>query len=222
MLPATKPAGQQRIIFSDAKDGNALKVLNVDSGCVSVLRQKSWLRYSDFGVNYASPDNSAVDWVLAIEEDHSHPAPKDVKNYVVGVNVRTGEVTRLVTGADFYTNPRFSRDGKWIAWREWNHPDMPWTKSALCWAPVFRKGENESERLDVGEPSRVAGGKPGEPVGEALWGPDGALYFTHEVEGNDWRQMYRAWPGEDAKAEKLHLEGLDEAEIGNCSMMLDS
>lgn len=208
----------QRIIFSDGKDGNALKLLDVDSGHVTVLRSdKAWLRYSDFGVNYAS-DSAVSDWVLAIEEDHTDPLPEDVKNYVVGVNVRTGEVVRLVAGADFYTNPRFSRDGKWIAWRQWDHPEMPWTKSELHWAPV----RSDDGGLALGESIRVAGGQPEEPVGEALWGPDGALYFTHEVVGNDWRQLFRAWPSKGAKMEKVHLKGLEETEIGTCSMMLDS
>lgn len=226
MLPslAASQAQGQRIIFSDGHDGNALKLLDVDSGHVTVLRgAKSWLRYSDFGVNYASAaadsDSGIADWVLAIEEDHCDPLPKDVKNYVVGINIRTKQVVRLVSGADFYTNPRFSRDGKWAAWRQWHHPEMPWTKSGLYWAPV---SQGDDGRLVLGESSRVAGGEPEEPVGEALWGPDGALYFTHEVVGNDWRQMFRAWPAQGVKAEKLPLKGLEETEIGNCSMMLDS
>lgn len=208
----------QQIIFSNSKAGNSLWLFDVDSGDVKALREgKPWLRYSDFGVNSAGSD-----WVLAIEEDHSNPAPKDVKNHVVGVNIRTGQITRLVEGADFYTNPRFSCDGKWVAWRQWDHPEMTWTKSEIHWAPVV-EGDDERD-LVLGDPVKIAGGKPEEPVGEALWGPDGALYFSHEVVGHDWRQLYRAWPGQngEAKPEKLHLEGLEEVEIGNCSMQLDS
>lgn len=235
VLPAQEgghPDPHQRILFSDGKDGNAIKVLDVDAGEVAVLQGgKPWLRYSDFGVG---PVAAGESWVLAVEEDHSHPAPEDVKNYVVGVHLRTGAVTRLVAGADFYTNPRFSRDGKRVAWRQWDHPEMPWTKSELHWAPVVLApssgggggGDDDDDgvrMLAVGESSRVAGGKRREPVGEALWGPDGALYFTHEVEEHDWRQLFRAWPGErDAKAEKVHLKGLEEVEIGNCSMIMDS
>lgn len=219
-----------RILFSDGKDGNALKLLDVDAGRVAVLRGGTpWLRYGDFGVPYAAAAAAAAaDWVLAIEEDHSEPRPQDVQNYVVGVHVRTGRVVRLVRGADFYTNPRFSRDGRWAAWRQWHHPEMPWTKSELHWAPVVTVGggggdDDTDTLLALGEPSRVAGGEPGEPVGEALWGPDGALYFTHEVLGDDWRQMFRAWPGgSKQKAEKLALEGLEETEMGNCSMLMDS
>lgn len=225
VIPVLSSHHHQRIIFSDGKDGNALKLLDVDSGLVTVLVSgKPWLRYSDFGVNEA-PDGTA-NWVVAVEEDHSQPEPQDVRNYVVAINIDTGHVKRVIAGADFYTNPRFSRDGRWVAWRTWDHPEMPWTTSKLCWARVVVAAgsvEPQGDGLSLGVDSAVvAGGKPGEPVGEAAWGPDGALYFTHEVDGNDWRQMFRIWPGKDAKAEKLKLKGLKEVEIGNCSMSMDS
>lgn len=201
-----------RIIFSDGKDGNALKLLDVDAGSAvkTLVGGKPHLRYADFG---AGPAGSK--WALAIEEDHSHPEPKDVKDYVVAVDVETGKVVRLVEGADFYTSPRFSGDGKWVSWREWMHPEMAWTKSTLKWARV----EEEDGKLVLGETSVIAGGKEGEPVGESAWGLDGALYFTHESDGNDWRQIYRVWPGKEV--EKLKLKGLEEVEMGDCSMLLN-
>lgn len=205
---------QQRIIFSDAGAGhNALKLLAVDRGEVTTLvGAKPWLRYADFGVG-----PPACAWVLAIEEDHAEPEPARVRNYVVAVHLTTGRVQRLVEGADFYTTPRFSPDGKWVAWRTWNHPDMCWTKSELRWARVLDAGDDEG--LVLGASELVAGGQPGEAVGEFAWGPDGVLYFTHEVEGDDWRQMFTVRPGE--KAEKLKLKGLEEVEMGSCSMGLD-
>lgn len=219
VLPTgTSPSGggggqQQRIVFSDTKDGNALKLLNVDTGTVTVLVSgKPHLRYADFGPH---PDGR---YVVAIEEDHSHPEPADVKNFVVAVHVETGVVTRLVAGSDFYSTPRFSPDGRRVSWRAWAHPEMPWTNSQLCWAEVWGVDSGEP-RLDAG--TVVAGDKEGECVGESAWGPDGALYFTHEGQGSDWRQMWRIWPGTDAKPDKLSLEGLEEAEVGDCSMLMD-
>ncbi|PSR74788.1 Alpha/Beta hydrolase protein [Coniella lustricola] len=229
VLPAS---GQhQRIIFSDAQDTNAVKVLDVDSGSVStVVSGTSTLRYADFGPVRAKTQSKAtdgsggaskldVDWVLAVEEDHEHPEPKDVKNYVVAINLPTGRVLRLVEGADFYTGPRVSEGGAWAAWREWNHPEMAWTNSRLCLASLEVADGDIS--LD-GAKVVLAGGKLGEAVGDPAWGLDGGLYFVHEIEESDWRHLFRFFPGcEEAKVEKLELEGMEEVEVGDCSMMMD-
>ncbi|KAI7777763.1 hypothetical protein LA080_003111 [Diaporthe eres] len=206
-------SSSQDVIFSDASDGNAVKVLSVDVGAVRTLVEGTpWLRYSEFAACGASR------WVLAVQEDHSLPEPKDVKNYVVAIDLVSGEVRRLVEGADFYSSPKYSPDGKWVSFRSWDHPDMPWQSSALRWAQVL--GDAKDDALSLGAVSTVAGGEPGQAVGESAWGLDGALYWTQEVEGSDWRQLWRQWPGDGRAAEALKLKGLEEVEIGDCSMLM--
>lgn len=215
VLPSAEgvEATSQEIIFSDASDGNAVKVLNADTGAVrTVVGGKDWLRYAEFAACGSSP------WVLAVEEDHSEPEPKDVKNYVVAIDVGSGEVKRLVEGADFYSSPRYSPDGQCISWRSWDHPNMPWQDSALCWAQVLENTEEGGSFL--GTVGTAAGGRLGEAVGESAWGLDGALYWTQEDRDSDWRQMWRQWPEKDSEAEKLELNGLEEVEIGDCSMLM--
>lgn len=202
--------GQQFIIFSDASQGNAVKLLNADTGAVrTVIGNTPWLRYAEFSACRTSR------WVLAVEEDHSNPEPKDVKNYVVAIDVDSGEVKRLVEGADFYSSPRYSPDGKWASWRSWDHPDMPWQNSVLSWAQVLEEGGPS-----LGTVSTVAGDKPGEAIGELAWGLDGALYWTQEGQDSDWRQLRRKSPGDSNEAEVLKLQGLEEVEIGDCSMRM--
>ena len=217
VLPAKEgtagDADGQQVIFSDASYGNAVKIVNADTGDVrTVIGYAPWLRYAEFSACAASR------WVLAVEEDHTNPEPKDVKNYVVAINVDSGRVRRLVEGADFYSSPRYSPDGKWVSWRSWDHPDMPWQTSVLRWAPVLEVSGQGGSFL--GTVSTVAGGKPGEAIGESAWGLDGALYWTQEGEGSDWRQLRRQWPGDSSTAEVLKLKGLEEVEIGDCSMLM--
>lgn len=231
VLPTSDLHPHQRIIFSDAQDGNAVKVLDVDARSVStIISGKPWLRYANFGpIRPKKQEGDSEDgfpnkqwnseWVLALEEDHSHPEPKDVKDYVVGIHLPTATVTRLVEGADFYTGPRVSYGGEWAAWREWDHPEMPWTNSRLC-VGKLKTGDGTIEL--VGETVVVAGGKAGEAVGDPSWGLDEGVYFVHETEESDWRHLHRFYPDrEGAQAEKLELEGLEEVEMGDCSMMMD-
>lgn len=215
VLPSAD-GSEQRIIFSDAGDGNAVKVLDLgDSSVRTMVGGRPWLRFADFGPSAAGDDSAK--WVLAVQEDHTHPEPARVVNTIVGIHVETGEVRELVKGADFYTTPRYSPDGKSVAWRWWNHPEMAWTRSQLCWAEV--ESISSDGGLVLKERPPVAGGEAGEGMGEFAWGLDGALYFTQEKEG-DWRQMFRVKPGEEIM--KLVFKGLEEVEIGNCSMALDS
>ncbi len=73
----------------------------------------------------------------------------------------------LVEGADFYSDPIVSPDGKFLAWLQWNHPNMPWDGTEL-WVGAF----NASGLIGVRE--KVAGGSA-ESIFQPEWAPDGAL-----------------------------------------------
>lgn len=90
----------------------------------------------------------------------------------------------LVEGADFYSRPVVSPDGKFLAWLQWNHPNMPWDGTEL-WVGAF----NASGLIGVRE--KVAGGAT-ESIFQPEWAPDGALYFVSDRTG--WWNLYR-WSG---------------------------
>jgi dipeptidyl aminopeptidase/acylaminoacyl peptidase len=85
----------------------------------------------------------------------------------------------LAGGRDFYSFPRISPDGAWLAWTCWDHPNMPWDGTELWIAPLTDSGE---ERL-------VAGGAE-ESIFQPEWGPDGQLHFVSDRDG--WWNLYRA------------------------------
>ena len=67
--------------------------------------------------------------LICIREDHGGAT---VTNTIVEVATNPGGAERiLVSGSDFYSNPRLSPDGSKMAWMSWNHPNMPWTSSQL-------------------------------------------------------------------------------------------
>ena len=95
----------------------------------------------------------------------------------------------LVEGADFYSDPIVSPDGKFLAWLQWNHPNMPWDGTEL-WVGAF----NASGTVGVRE--KVAGGSE-ESIFQPEWSPDGALYFVSDKTG--WWNLYR-WQGTEIEA----------------------
>ncbi|KAK3314005.1 Alpha/Beta hydrolase protein [Apodospora peruviana] len=189
------------IIFSHSK-GNTVHVLNTDT-CVAsdLVVDKPHLRYASFFANPAQDSR----WVVAVEEDHEHDTPDQVKDYIVVINADSGEVRRIGTGADFYYTPQFSPDGKRVVWLEWDHPDLPFGSAKLVggdWDDG--KGKFSGKRVIAGE------GKQ-EGVAEPRFGPDGSLFFGQEING--YRQLFRILPGE-TEAKQIELPGLEKAELG--------
>ncbi|HEX6161832.1 MAG TPA: S9 family peptidase [Vicinamibacterales bacterium] len=90
----------------------------------------------------------------------------------------------LVEGADFYSDPIVSPDGKFLAWLQWNHPNMPWDGTEL-WVAVFNADGS------VGSREKIAGGSD-ESIFQPEWSPDGALFFVSDRTG--WWNLYR-WRG---------------------------
>jgi dipeptidyl aminopeptidase/acylaminoacyl peptidase len=117
--------------------------------------------------------------LIAICEDHTHGDEEPV-NSIVAVDLADGKVTTLMGGADFYSNPRLSPDGRQLAWLAWNHPNMPWDGTELFVAPISTDGT-------LGAARKVAGGDD-ESIFQPEWSADGTLYFISDR--TDWWNLY--------------------------------
>ncbi len=150
------------------------------------------LRYADLR---PSPDGLTV---VCVRERDAEPEPA---NEIVALAINgSGEPQVLASGRDFYSFPRISPDGEWLAWTCWDHPNMPWDGTELWVAPLADSGE---ERL-------VAGG-PEESVFQPEWGPEGRLHFASDRDG--WWNLYRARePGAELSGEEGALVQLTEEE----------
>jgi dipeptidyl aminopeptidase/acylaminoacyl peptidase len=103
-----------------------------------------------------------------------------VVNDIVRVDATDeGQPTELVVGADFFSAPRFSPDGRRLAWLCWCHPNMPWDGTELWTAEVGDEGLAGAER--------IAGG-PEESVSQPRWSPDGVLHWVSDRTG--WWNLY--------------------------------
>jgi hypothetical protein len=115
------------------------------------------LRYADVVVDRARRR------LIGIREDH-RDTTREAVNTIVALDVdEGGEGQVLVSGNDFYANPRLSPDGHRLAWLTWNHPSMPWDGCELWVAPVAEDGS-------LGPGELVAGGID-ESICQPEWGP---------------------------------------------------
>lgn len=152
------------------------------------------INYADFNVH---PTN--CQWILAIREDHNIPG---VEHTIVAINASKKTTLPVVKGADFYSHPQYSPDGKRLCWMQWNHPDMPWTGTELYVA--------DWQDDKVGDSTFVAGKAGVESISQPRWGPDGTLFFASDRTG--YWQLYRYGNG-GLQAELIKLKGLENAEF---------
>ncbi|MBI1356572.1 MAG: prolyl oligopeptidase family serine peptidase [Acidobacteria bacterium] len=135
--------------------------------------------------------------LLAVREDHGGSG--EAVNTIVAIDIESGEQRVLVDGADFYSDPKISPDGRSVCWLEWRHPNMPWDGTELWVATVGSRG-------GLDDPRKVAGGDA-ESVFQPRWSPDGRLYFVSDCSG--WWNLYRR----EADGAVTHLVKT-EAELG--------
>lgn len=126
--------------------------------------------------------------IVCVCEDHSGPG--QAVNSLLGIEVDgSGTIHTLVSGNDFYSSPRLSPEGDYLAWLTWNHPNMPWDYTELWLGRVEADGS-------VGQATKIAGGV-NESICQPKFSPEGTLYFISERTG--WWNIYR-WVSGSAEA----------------------
>jgi len=158
-------------------------------GTPQSLTAESRLRFADF------IHDAARNRLIAVCEDHSQ-GDDEPANRIVAISLADGKVTLLVQGADFYSNPRISPDGRQLAWLSWNHPNMPWDGTELFVAPINYGGS-------IGDARKVAGGDD-ESIFQPSWSPDGTLYFVSDR--TDWWNLYAERDGKTVPVMPMDAE----------------
>ncbi len=130
---------------------------------------------------------------IGVCEDHS-ASGHEPANMLVAVDLsQPYNVRVLAEGHDFYSSPKLSPDGTWLAYLAWDHPRMPWVGTALYVMPLDAAG------APAGGAITIAGGAH-ESIFQPEWSPDGtALFFVSDRTG--WWNLYRAaWPSRNIEA----------------------
>ncbi len=147
------------------------------------------LRFADF------VHDAARNRLISVCEDHS-AGGHEPANRIVAVDLADGKITPLVEGADFYSNPRVSPDGRQLCWLSWNHPNLPWDGTELHVAEFQANGQ-------LGKPRKVAGGDE-ESLFQPSWAADGTLYFVSDQ--TNWWNLYAERDGKVAPVLPMEAE----------------
>lgn len=132
-------------------------------------------RFADFVVDRARGR------LIGVRELHGEDGHGEPSNTICAIGIADGGETVLARGADFYSSPRLSPDGRALAWLTWDHPRMPWEGTTL-WLAAFQDDGT------LATPVRVAGGAE-ESICQPEWSPDGLLHFVSDRSG--WWNLYR-------------------------------
>jgi dipeptidyl aminopeptidase/acylaminoacyl peptidase len=209
-------ASTGHVIFTNSSNReNGVYSLDSDSSKVERILNTPFRSYGDFDAH------PSEEWILAIEEVHheGHDPPSKVINRLVAFSSqKASDPVVVATGADFFTSPRFSPNGRQICWLQWNHPDMPWTDTRLFLADW--KSISERPGFEISNIQMIAGGMvDGQTVAvtEPRWAPDGVLYYLQD--SPYYRQIYRR-SSSGQSGLKLELEGLERVDFGECPWIL--
>ncbi len=136
------------------------------------LTPEGALRYADY------IHDAARNRLIAVCEDHRGDG--EAANYLVSIDLNTGNLTPIHQGRTFYAHPRLSPDSTQLVWLAWDHPSMPWDSAEIWMADVNSDGT-------LSEAQQIAGGA-GDAAFQPEWSPDGDLFFVAERTG--WWNLY--------------------------------
>jgi dipeptidyl aminopeptidase/acylaminoacyl peptidase len=147
------------------------------------------LRYADGRV---TPDGKTI---ICVRERHEEG--REAINEIIAIPADGSSSPRIIlSGYDFYSFPRISRDGSKLAWTCWRHPQMPWDGTELWVGALRPDGTISGER-------RVAGSS-NESIFQPEWGPDGDLYFVSDRTG--WWNLYAERSGKTVPIYEIEAE----------------
>ncbi len=135
---------------------------------------------------------------------------KEAVNELGVIDLKKSELQEakiVASGADFYKSPKFSPDGKSLAWLEWNHPYMPWD-STLLYEAKFENGSVGNKKL--------IGGSKTSSISNICYLNSGELIFGADFAGNNetsFENYYNLYGHKNGKTRTITKELMDFQQI---------
>ena len=114
--------GAGRYVFSAVDAGGGEKCCLVEKGAVKDLCE------GRFGC-YVGGDDGFVYAVRERKVGSNETAA--VLNEIVVLDLANGGAEVVVEGDDFYDSLEYDKESKWLYYKHWNHPSMPWDEANL-------------------------------------------------------------------------------------------
>ncbi|KAJ3219438.1 Dipeptidyl aminopeptidase [Dinochytrium kinnereticum] len=157
-------------IFTEARDRRLFLKGPGNSEPVAITSKDPVYRFADLNIH------PSLLYLTAVREHHV--SEESIINELVCIEIpkegQTGQVTVIASGKDFFTAPRFSPDGKSIAWIQWQLPEMPWTESEL----VVAKWHSEARKVVESKVVEASGS-----VSQPRWASSNDLYYCCDKTG---------------------------------------
>ncbi len=196
------------IIFNNFDDGCLYRqTLQKNSKPIKLLENTSLGNFRGFADLVLSHDGCYVIAVAELATDEG-----ENQNCIVVIPIKSNQLKNqgadkllqklsiLAQGADFYANPVCSANGKYIAWVQWSHPNMPWDNSEL----IQGEFETEGDALVVGKISTVIS-EPNHSVCQIGYVDEDKLLFVRDGPQCDYWNMCQYYDGKITQV--THLEG---------------
>lgn len=178
----------QGVVYAVLDNDQRIYRLQAGSSSLSPLSPEGNFCYADFCIDEQRQR------LICVREDHSSP-DSEARCDIIALPLDgsalddPAAIQVLVSGADFYSNPRLSPDGTQLSWLSWMHPQMPWDGTECYLAQLDHDG-------DITSVQHIAGSAQ-ESIFQPQWSPAGDLFFVSDR--SNWWNLYR-WNGRAAQA----------------------
>ncbi len=170
---AWKLLAPELVVYVDFADQRAYR-LELGGEPVAITpepEEPAGLRYADFEI---CPDGKTLFCVREVHGGDAEPV-----NEIVMLPLDGSKPAEVVAaGRDFYSSPRVSPDGLWLAFLCWDHPNMPWDGTELWVTPVRDPGS--ARPISAGDKESVFG---------PAWDSHDRLRWVSDRDG--WWNLYR-------------------------------
>lgn len=176
----------QGTVYLVLQDDQRLYRLSPGNTTPEPLTPEGAYRYADISIDIERQR------LICVREDHTlknQQQAKEETNSLVAVPLDgSQQISVLVEGDDFYSNPEISPNGQQLSWLSWNHPAMPWDNTQCFVADFDGSGLPENKVLIAGDPNAEQNGEKLESVFQPQWSPNGELYLVSDR--NNWWNIY--------------------------------